>query len=52
MWRLPTPGHQYATQNNSNKTTTKQPQISHRDMQDVIRDRLRNLKKEFAQFVK
>ena len=31
MWRLPTSGHQYETHNSSNKTTTEQPQISHRD---------------------
>ena len=28
---LRTSGHQYVTKNNSNKTVTKQPQISHRD---------------------
>ena len=31
MWRLPASRHQYATQNNSNKTATKQPQINHKD---------------------
>ena len=39
MSRLPTSAYQYATQNNSNKTATKQPQISHK--QDVIRDRFK-----------
>ena len=47
--RLPTSGHQYTRRNSSNKTSTWQPQISHRGrtlfetVQETFRKNLSNL---------